>query len=80
MKRGNNHWADFILKVDDTPYFTFILSTGDHGEPGGCATITVQLTAGQVVSVQNDQSTSIYGTDSTGAYNSWFTGRLLYLL
>ena len=79
MKRGNNNKANFRLFVDSQPYSVFALHT-DFGEPGGCDTINIQLTAGQIVTVENEHSTELYGLDGAGAYNSWFTGFLLFAL
>ena len=80
MKRGNNNWANFLLHVDSDPYFVFVLTTDSHGEPGGCATINLQLTAGQIITVENQHSTVLYGTDSSGIIHSYFTGHMLYAL
>ena len=46
----------------------------------GSATINIQLTAGQVVQIENILSTKIYGTELSGYVSSWFTGHLLYTL
>ena len=79
MKRGNNNKANFRLIVNNQPVTVFALHT-DFGEPGACITYNIQLTAGQKVSVQNEHSTELYGKDAFGAYNSWFTGYLLFPL
>ncbi len=42
----------------------------------GAATINLQLTAGQVVQLQNLGSSTVYGTDSEIA-QSWFTGFMI---
>ena len=47
--------------------------------PTASFTINIQLTAGQVVKVENDNSASVTGTNS-GYINSWFTGHMLYAL
>ena len=80
MKRGNNNSADFELHVDNDAYFRFVLNTDSHGEPGGCATINLQLTAGQIIRVDNEISTLLYGTDELGIIHSYFTGYMLYAL
>ena len=78
MKRGNNNKANFRLFVDSQPYTVYALHTY-FGEPGACVTINIQLTAGQVVSVENEHSTVLYGGGG-GGYNSWFSGFLLFAL
>ena len=79
MKRGNNNKANFRLFVDGSPETVFALHT-DFWESGACMTYNVQLTAGQKVSVENEHSSELYGEDNVGAYNSWFTGFLLFPL
>ena len=46
----------------------------------GTATINMELTAGQIVRIENYASSLIYGTDPSGYIFSWFTGHLLYAL
>ena len=48
--------------------------------PTGAFTINMQLTAGQIVRVENEASTFIYGTTESGVMQSWFTGYMLYSL
>ena len=79
MKRGNNNKVNFRLLVNGNPQTVFALHT-DFGEPGACMTYNVQLTAGQTVSFENEHSTELYGKDHVTAYNSWFTGYLLFPL
>ncbi len=55
------------------------LDTGSS-TPTGTMTINLELTAGQVVRVENDLSTLIYGTHSSGYLQSWFTGYMLFAL
>ena len=68
---------DYLWTV--SPETVFALHT-DFGESGACMTYNVQLTAGQKVSVENEHSSELYGEDNVGAYNSWFTGFLLFPL
>ena len=51
-----------------------------HQNVAGSTPIVLELTAGQVVRIENDISTIVYGTDSDGTIHSWFTGHILYLL
>ena len=68
VKHGNYYSGAFYILVGDVRY------------PLGSATINIELTAGQVVRIENDWSTTIYGTDSTGYIYSWFSGHLLSAL
>ena len=80
-KRSNDGRAHFWLLIDEERYFYFnIALDGGSTAPTGTATINIQLTAGQIVRVENNISTLIYGTNSEGIIQSYFTGFLLYLL
>ena len=84
-KRSDASEADFWIVVDSVRYAYSEINTGGMGEelgserPTGSFTINIQLTAGQVVQVQNDNSELVYGTTS-GYIQSWFTGHMLYAL
>ena len=83
-KRSDLHRCDFWLLVDTVRYAYNEIHTGGDGVPGSLTptasfTINIQLTAGQVVQVENDNSASVTGTNS-GYINSWFTGHMLYAL
>ena len=56
-----------------------IYTEGD-GFPASSSTINLELTAGQIVRVENIVSTEVAGTEFTGVIRSWFTGHLLYAL
>ena len=83
-KRSDNHQADFWILIDEVRYVYSEIDTGGDGDnsgsdaPTGSATINAELTAGQVVKVQNDNSALVYGTSSSGVIQSWFTGHMLY--
>ena len=78
-KQSNLHRTYFWLLVDDQRYLFKGIYSSDL-TPSVSATIILELTAGQIVRVENDSSNIIYGTDSSGAIRSWFTGNMLYAL
>ena len=78
-KTSNLERSNFWILVDDQRYAGHFLYTADV-PPAGSATIILQLTAGQIVRVENQYSSIIYGTSSDGVILSWFTGHLLYPL
>ena len=80
-KRGNNGRGDFWLLIDEDRYFISVTySTNGAAAITGSMTINIELTAGQIVRVENEVSTVIYGTDSNGVIQSFFTGYMLYAL
>ena len=80
-KRSNDGRANFWLLIDEDRYLYFDVNIFDGGSaPTGTTAINIQLTAGQIVRVENNISTLIYGTDSAGTISSYFTGYMLYLL
>ena len=77
-KLGNDgHGAYFFLVDEERFAFEDEWNTGDESTSGSC-TINVQLTAGQILRIENWQSTGIYGTDSDGYVKTWFTGYLIF--
>ena len=79
-KLGNDGHGAFFFLVDEEQFaFEDEWNFSDESTSGSC-TINMQLTAGQIVRIENWQSTGIYGTDSAGYIRSWFTGHLLYAL
>ena len=61
-------------------YFSTVTYTDNQSaKPTSTATINVELTAGQIVRVENLVSTAIIGT-SSGVIQSYFTGYMLYLI
>ena len=78
-KKSDQQRSYFWIVVDDERYALYSLYSAGS-QPPGSLTITLELTAGQIVRVENDYSSIIYGTDSAGAIRSWFTGHLLYAL
>ena len=79
-KEGNNYDGGFWLLVDEVrfAYKDAQDTSSSNSLPSGSATINVELTAGQIVRVENRGSSLLYGTDAEGFMNSWFTGHLLY--
>ena len=81
VKFGTNYYGSFYLRVDDARYaLVEVFAGSSDSNPLGSATINIELTAGQVVHIENVGSTSVYGTNSAGFIYSWFTGHLLYAL
>ena len=65
-KLGNDGHGVFFFLVDEEKFaFEDEWNTGDESTSGSC-TINMQLTAGQIVRIENWQSTGIYGTESEG--------------
>ena len=80
-KRSNQGFAHFWLLVDEQRYLNYDgYFEPSQVAPTGTATVNLQLTAGQIVRVENRASSIIYGTDSEGLIQSWFTGHMLYAL
>ena len=80
-KEGDLAHGSFFLLVDGERYAEKEGYYGEeNGAPATSATITVQLSAGQLVSVQNVGSLLVYGTYARTYIQSWFTGHLLYAL
>ena len=80
QKTGDQHSSLLWLLVDKQRFlYGGIYNTQDDG-PNNAITINLQLTAGQIVKVQNSISTRIYGTRSEGDIESWFSGYMLYAL
>ena len=80
-KSGNENSGTSFILVDEVRYAEIDLETiYSDGYPDGSATINIELTAGQIVRVENIISTVVYGTDPSGYLYSWFTGHLLYAL
>ena len=78
-KRSNRDSSYFWLLVDDQRYAVHYLYATEYA-PSGSITINLELEAGQIVRVENDYATVIFGTGNDGAIHSWFTGHLLYSL
>ena len=85
MKRSDASQAKWWLLVDNTRITYFDMDYHEQGgsgtqTPTSAVTMNVQLTAGQVVRVENYKSSNVYGTDSSGVMMSWFTGFLIFAL
>ena len=79
-KNSNGDFGSFYFLVDEER-FAYVEEHSDFdGAPGGYATINIELTAGQLVRIQNLHSDTIWGTAVGDGYFSWFTGHLLYAL
>ena len=77
---GYDYSGSFYFVVDDARFaFVKEYSPDNDFSPQGSATINMELTAGQIVWIENAVSTTIYGTND-GRLFSWFTGHLLYTL
>ena len=70
----------FYFLLDEEQLAQYHLQISGASYPNGAATINLELTAGQIVRIENWGSSTIYGTNSNGLINSWFTGHLLYAL
>ena len=80
-KSGNENQGSFYFLADEVRYANKDLYVGSDVHPSGSATINIELTAGQIVRIENYGSTVIFGTsDEQGEMYSWFTGHLLYAL
>ena len=81
-KEGNNSDGGFWFLVDEVrfAYKDAEDPSSSNILPAGSATISLELTAGQIVRIENRGSSVLYGTDAEGFMNSWFTGHLLYAL
>ena len=79
-KTSNLHQADFFLLVDGTRFAYHDLNASIYGSyyPTGSFTITIQLNAGQLVQVENDNSDYVFGTVDPGYIQSFFAGHLLF--
>ena len=68
VKKGNNNYGDFLFQVDGVRKAIVEESDFSWEIPQGLATVLLYLTAGQVVQVENIQSTTVYGTDTKFGY------------
>ena len=76
-----NNQGSFYVLVDEVRYaYVDEYYANSDSNPAGPATMNIALTAGQVVRIENDGSTALYGTNSASYIYSWFTGHLLYPL
>ncbi len=82
IKQGNNEHGSFYILVDGVRFvYKDSWFYNSNPSPSGAASITVELEAGQVVSIENFGSDTVYGkTHFDTYYNSWFSGHLLYTL
>ena len=79
-KKSSHERSYFWIVVDDQRYARFLMYSSDTTPPGS-TTINLELNAGQIVMVENDHSTVIFGTEKpSGAILSWFTGHMIYAL
>ena len=77
IKTSNSQRSFFWILVDDQRYAHYVLYSSGSGTPPGSITITLELNAGQIVRVENEYSSIVYGIDATGAIRSWFTGHMI---
>ena len=78
-KRGSDFSGTFVFTVDDDAYAAMLTFSDNDSAPSASATINLELSAGQVVRVENVDSTIIFGTEF-GLVYTWFSGHLLYPL
>ena len=80
-KEGNASHGTFWFLVDEVRYaYKTAYFYNADSTPSGSTTINIELTAGQIVRIENLDSTVIYGTHEDGFMQSWFTGHLLHAL
>ena len=80
-KHGTDYIGSFYILVDEVRYaYVEEIATNSDYNPAISSTINIQLTAGQIVRIENVGSLQIYGTNSAGYMHSWFTGHLLCAL
>lgn len=75
--KASNNRGHFWLLVDEVRFcliFEYGWNSEDNTSPTGTMTVNIRLDAGQIVRVENDFSTQIFGTQSSGLLRSWFTG------
>ena len=70
-KHGGQYYGSFYFLVDEVHYALKDAYIGDdYSAPSGSATINIELSAGQLVRIENLGSTTILGTDSSGYIQS----------
>ena len=79
-KMGNLDEGSVFFLVDGERYAGLDEQSVGADTAAGTATITIELTAGQIVQTENFESTVVVGTVNDLAIFSWFTGHLLYAL
>ena len=80
QKTGNEFSLLFWLLIDNDRYLNTGLVLSDDPDPSTSITINLQLSAGQIVRVENRESTLIFGTSVGGDINSCFTGYMLFVI
>ncbi len=78
VKNGNNYYGDFWFVVDNNRVAYMEMYEDTDATPTPSATINLELTAGQIVRIESNVSTEIYGTHADGFIFSWFTGFLMF--
>ena len=78
-KRGSDFSGTFVFTVDDDAYAAMLTFSDNDSAPSASATINLELSAGQVVRVENVDSAIIFGTEF-GLVYTWFSGHLLFPL
>ena len=75
VKRGSDTHGTCWLVVDGAKVaFMVEIETVDTTGPQASGTILLKLQAGQLVQVMNYVSSVVYGPDSAGGIQSWFSG------
>ena len=80
MKNSNSNYENFWFIVDNDRVAYMPMYEDTDPSPAASATINLELTAGQIVRIESNVSTLIYGTHADGFIYSWFTGFLVYAL
>ena len=70
--------GSFYFVVDETRVAFKYLWVPSDSAAASSATLNIEPTAGQIVTVENDGVTATVGTGDE--FSSWFTGHLLYAL
>ena len=77
---GNLDEGSVFFLIDGVRYAGLDEQSVGADTAAGTGTITIELTAGQIVQTDNFLSTVIVGTVENLGILSWFTGHLLYAL
>ena len=79
VKEGNYWYGTFYFLVDNVRVACVDVSYNNN-VPQGTGTINLFLSAGQIVQIENAESSVVYGTDAVYGYFSYFTGFLLFVV
>ena len=77
---GDNSYGGFYFLVDNDRVARVQGYDTEDTFTESSSTINLYLTAGQLVRIENHESTTVWGTDTEGFMHSWFSGYLLFAL